>query len=98
MCTILAAVPGRAFGGCVDEECRTEQRAAVHHGEHDDCSGCSPFIACAGCNGFVAEERIVTRAPVPMTEPAIFEEMFCEGNELDYWFGFWQPLRLTHQS
>ena len=90
---LLVILAGTAFPCCLIDECNDEELAAAQQENKKQTEGnCSPFFACASCQGF-AEMSKPVQIIHPVIENKVHHETFIIFNLTTYASSFWQPPR-----
>ncbi len=88
---VLSAVPC-----CADDYCNDEskmEQSCTEHQDRNDCNGCSPFITCGTCIGFIFSKTDYNFQPITRLQSKFIpcQQVFEE----NYFIEIWQPPKIS---
>jgi len=90
---LLITLAGTIYPCCLEDECNDKEMAtALQENEQSPEGACSPFFACASCEGSVEMSKLV-QIVQPVIENQVLHETLVVFNLSTYSSSFWQPPR-----
>ena len=92
---LLVTLAGTFYPCCLEDECSEEE--VTNNGADNKRQGegaCSPFFACATCNGFATMYPQIS-IPHPVAGTQVHHEKLVSFNLATFSSSFWQPPRCS---